>query len=175
MQTVDVKIIDPSTGQATDFIAFLDKLGYTIDQDQNCQQVLVLNDLPSFRTKGTDIYDKQNQANGTYYMFLSIDKYRYAGIQYLLSTVGGAEDITIKVYASNIVDPNLSSFTADEWVDVSTELLGAASITLASGSTSKDFLFWDQVNIIEWIAFEIVIANATTPSNSIKIWPKKSY
>jgi len=132
----------------------------TYDETSGSNQNTILNPDYAHRTSIEHIVDESNLDDDSVYVALYMDTYQYLSLHYNLS--GGT---TITVYVSN----DDTADDADEtsgWVDYSTTLLGAASVTDAEG-----FVIQDTPLSCLKILVKVVTTDATNAADAwVKCW-----
>lgn len=145
----------------------------TYDDGTGMNEVLVGNPEYLHRTTTQNIADATNATVDQHYSsIIDMDTYLYAGIQLTGSSDGSG--VTFKAYATLNADAATpadgAATPSADWVDVSTAVFGAASITLDSGNSG---IYWiDEPTVLGRIIFQYEPDNAT---NSSDIFIKTAY
>jgi len=137
------------------------------DEGIDAQKVFVLNPDYEHYTESEHLVDFAAVGAATSRYVIPMEGYRFASIHAKL-TAGAGDTNTMTVWASNNPDADDSADT--DWVDISTDVIGAASLA-AANSTEEAIYFID----ISTIPMKLMIKIVTTGSaNAADVYVKKS-
>lgn len=132
----------------------------TYDSTTNSNSSSSVNPEWAHYTCAEHVVDEANVAAGTNYTVINMDGYRQLVLQVL-----GTGGVTFTAYATLSDDASNTNSTDTQWVDKSTELLGAASVVDSSALVKNDFIMYKKVMI------KYVTSDST---NAVDVWARRS-
>jgi hypothetical protein len=139
------------------------------DPGTNSNNVTVLNN--NNYTDAEQPVDEGTLAIGTYYLDIDMSGYRYAAIQINATPAATSGTVTITAWAT--LDPAASTSADTGWIDISTTILGAASLIATQGgspSSIAGIYFIDTPIMPSQLRIKYVVATAVC---AIDIFVKK--
>lgn len=102
-----------------------------------------------------------------YYYVIPFDTYK-TGSFVSRFVMGAGSSAVVKVYATNDASANISSITIADWFDVSTAIIGAASLAAGAGATTDAVWYVAAQVPMEYYVIEVNYTDAADSTVSIK-------
>jgi hypothetical protein len=117
--------------------------------------------------RGTDEHGATLTATNQYYYVIPGDTYRNGSItnEYVM---GAGSSAVIKVYMTDDATENITTITIGNWFDVSSDIIGAASLAAGAAATTEAVWFLDTNMVAEYWLVEVDYTDAADSTVDIK-------
>lgn len=160
---------------ATDTVeVILFGLDKAYDQSLDAGKQFIINPEYEHYTSPEKLVDTEDVADGTTERYIiPFEGYKYLSMHARLYTNSGDDEITVTFWATNDGDADDSADT--NWVDISSDVLGGASVSATGAATTEEGIYFIDVPTVALkFMVKVVYAAGGTPDNKTEIYIKKS-
>jgi len=156
-----------SAGDRVDQVLSLNGETISRSHDYTNAAEKIIEQAPYWAHRTTVEHDATLTATAKSYYVIPFDTYKAGSIinRYIM---GAGSSAVVKVYATNDPTENISTITIANWFDVSTTIIGGASLAAGAGATTDAVWFVNTTTPMEYYLIEVDYTDAADSTVEIK-------